>query len=189
MADKGKGKINDKNEREDLAKLCRQREKLAKAEADIRAAEMRADFEKQLATIHNYNDHAVWQRAYAAAEAAVEQAQKIVEATLKDLGIPGQFAPALSIGWYGRGENAVKERRAELTRVAATRIDAITKQAKHQIEASSVAVQTRLLAGSLESDDARGFLESMPEAAALMPLFSPEEVRKIAGANTPASSQ
>jgi len=140
-------------ERESLVKLCRQRERLAKLAADARAAEMRADFEKQLAAIYSYDDHAVWRRAHDAAADAVRQAQKLIEASLKDLGIPRQFAPQLELRWYGRGENAAKARRAELIRVATSRIDAITKQAKHQIEAASVEVQTGLLAGSLESDD------------------------------------
>jgi hypothetical protein len=136
-----------KGEREDLAKLCRQREKLAKVEADARAAEMLADFQKQLATIHSYNDHEVWKKAKAAAQAATDEARRIVEASLNELGIPRQFAPLLSLEWYGRGENAAAERRAELTKVAVSRIDAITKRVKHQIEAGSVEVQTRLLAG------------------------------------------
>jgi hypothetical protein len=170
-----------KHERDDLAKLCRQREKLAKAEADARAAEMLADFHRQLAAIHRYDDHAVWKKAMAAADAAVNEAQKIVETSLKDLGIPRQFGPSLNVYWSGRGENAFANRRAELSKVAISRIDAIVKRAKHQIEATSIDVQTRLLAGSLESDDARKFLESMPAVANLMPLFTPEDVRTIAG--------
>lgn len=169
-----------KSEREDLAKLCRQREKLAKAETEVRAAEMRADFQKQLATIHSYNDNAVWKAAHDAARAAVADAQKQVDSQLRELGIPREFGPRLDMNWYGRGENMFKERRAELTKVAYTRIEAITKQAKHQIETSSVEVQTRLIAGSLESDDARKFLEAMPAAADLMPLFTSADVRQIA---------
>jgi len=48
--------------------------------------------------------------------------------------------------------------------------------------ASSVDVQTRLLAGSLESQEARQFLESMPMVTVLMPLFTPAEVQDTSGA-------
>src|SRR5690349_13908217 len=104
------------SERESLVKLCRQREKLAKLAADARAAEMRADFEKQLATIYSYDDHAVWRCAHDAAADAVSEAQRLIEGSLKQLGIPKEFAPQLELRWYGRGENAAKERRAELIR-------------------------------------------------------------------------
>ena len=169
-----------KHERDELTKICRHRERVAKSDADARAAEMRADFEKQIATIYSYDDHAVWEEAFLRARAAVEEARQVVQGTLKELGIPPAFAPSISISLWGRGENACRERRAELTEVAVTCIEAITKRAKHKIEAASVEVQTRILAGALESDDARAFLLAMPSPTDLMPLFTENEVRKIA---------
>jgi hypothetical protein len=170
-----------RTERNDLAKLCRQRERLAKAAADARAAEMRADFQRKLAAVFSFDDHVVWQKAYAGAKAAVEKAQAEIETTLSGLGIHRSFGPQMNLSWWGRGENASKERRAELTKVAYSRIEAQTKQAKHSIEAASVEIQTRLVADSLESEDARRFLESMPAAADLMPLLTTPEIRELAG--------
>ena len=96
-----------KQERDELIKICRHRERVAESEADARAAEMRADFEKQLATIYSYDDHAIWQQAFSKAEVAVQQAQGIIRSTLNELGIPREFAPSISISWYGRGETRV----------------------------------------------------------------------------------
>jgi hypothetical protein len=138
-----------------------------------------ANFEKQLATIHGYDSSPVWRQAFLKAQAAVQETRQIIQSTLNDLGIPREFAPSVSISWYGRGENACKERRAELTRVAATHIAAQTRRAKQQIEAASVEVQTRILAGALESDDARAFLVAMPSPTDLMPLLTENEVRQI----------
>jgi hypothetical protein len=68
-----------------------------------------------------------------------------------------------------RGENVVATRRQELRKVAYTRIDAIAKDAKLQIEQFSLDTQTKLLAGGLESAEAKAFLESMPTPEQLMP--------------------
>ena len=79
------------------------------------------------------------------------------------------------------GRNAVASRRAELTKVANTRIDHLLKQAKHVIEAKSVETQTQLLADGLTSADAKRFLETMRTPAELMPAVTVEEVQKLLG--------
>jgi hypothetical protein len=78
--------------------------------------------------------------------------------------------------WMRRGENYSAARRAELRKVAKTRIVAEIKAAKTTIERSSVEVQTELIAGGLESEEAKAFLESMPTAEALMPSLSMAEI-------------
>jgi hypothetical protein len=86
--------------------------------------------------------------------------------------------PKLQLGWCGRGENAFADRRAELRKVATTRIAADGKQAKAEIERQSLDVQERLLIGGLESDEAQAFVESMPKADELMPPISVAEVER-----------
>jgi hypothetical protein len=83
-----------------------------------------------------------------------------------------EFRPSLRLGWIGRGENLMKDRRAELRRVAQTKIAAIEAQAVAEIERQSVEVQTRLVAGSLGSASAVAFLEAMPGPAELMPALA-----------------
>jgi hypothetical protein len=170
-----------KRDRDDLLVIARQREKLAKATADARAAEMRAEFERQLSAKYSFDQTETWRRAYQRAEAVVKQAQQEIAEESKKLGIPAQFAPELHISWYGRGENASKERRTELRALANARITAITKDFKHHIEARFVEIRERLITGSLESEEARTFLESMPKASDLMPLLSIEDVRRDTG--------
>jgi hypothetical protein len=72
------------------------------------------------------------------------------------------------LGWYERGENASARRRAELRTVAKTRIDAMAKAAKVEVERQSIGVQSRLVASGLSSDEARTFLATMPTAEALV---------------------
>jgi hypothetical protein len=78
----------------------------------------------------------------------------------------------------GRGQNALRARPAELTRVAHSRIDRMQKEAKLKIEKDSLEIQTRLLASDLESAEARAFLEAMPSAEQLMPAISVAEVQR-----------
>jgi hypothetical protein len=111
----------------------------------------------------------------------VQQANELIGARCKELGIPERFQPAISAGWYGRGENASKERRSELTRVAHSKIDQLLQEAKHAIARASVAIQAELIADGLTSADAKVFLEKMPDPAALLPAVSIKEVQKQLG--------
>jgi hypothetical protein len=162
------GKMS-KGEREDLAKLVRRREKLAKADVDRVGAERLAEFEGEVASVYHIDDDAVWREAHAAASKATAEAKAKIAERCRELGIQERFAPTVEIAWYSRGENASRDRVTELRRVAKTRFDAEGKAAKAEIERQSVEVQTELVAGGLESDEARAFLASMPEAEALMP--------------------
>jgi len=170
-----------KAEREELAKLVRRREKLAKAAASQRAAEMMADFESQVATDYHLNDQAVWEEAHAAVAAVVDQANERIAERCRELGIPDRFAPSIAAGWFSRGEHAARSRVEELRKVARTRFAALEKAAKTEIERHSVDVQTELVAGGLQSAEARAFLESMPTAEALMPAPSVREIEAAAG--------
>ena len=71
--------------------------------------------------------------------------------------------------WRDQGQQATKERKVELRRLAATQIDAMVKAAKSKIDEASLAIQTALLASGLTSAAAKEFLESMPAPEALMP--------------------
>jgi len=170
-----------RRERDDLAKLTRQRAALAKSQTAQRRAELLAEFEQQMASIYSFDQDATWRRAHEAAAQAVKEAEQDVARRCEALGIPKQFAPGLSLLWYSRGENAVAARRAELRKVAVTRLDAMEKAAKAQIDKRSLEVQTELLAGGLDSAEARRFLASMPTAGALMPRLEMQVVQKALG--------
>jgi len=162
-------------ERTDLAALVRRREKVAKTAALQRKAELLADVEEQLAATYKRNaEH--WAEVTAAADQAVADADAEIARRCQALGIPEAFRPSLHLGWYNRGESADAQRRAELRRVAVTRLDAMEKAARAEIERRSVNVQTQLLAGGLESAAAQAFLETMPTADQLMPPLALAEL-------------
>jgi hypothetical protein len=167
-----------KSERDALLKLCRQREKVAKSEVSAVAARRKADFERQLAAVYAFDQSEVWTRAVTASKEAWRKANEEIACEAVAMGIPREFAPSLCPPhWFERGQNAVRERRAELTRVAYSRIEEAQKHASLQIERSSLEFQTRLLAVGLESTDARALLENMPTPEQLMPSFTVEEIQ------------
>jgi hypothetical protein len=168
-----------KAERDELARLVRRREKMAKADAERVAAEREADFEHQLAKTYDAYDEA-WREAYKRASVAVEQLNEEIQQNFEDRGIPTEFAPSCHPAWFGRGENISASWRAELRKVAKTRITAAAKAAKVEIERQSVELQTQLVAGGLQSEEARAFLAAMPTADALMPSLSVADIEAAA---------
>lgn len=170
-----------RREREDLAALVRRREKVSKTGVKERTSQLTAQVEAQLAAIYPEDDPR-WKDITAEAQRAAQAADAAVAEKCRALGIPEQFRPGLSLFWHGRGENAMGSRRAELRQLAKRRIDALEKSAYAAIEARSVEVQTQLLAGGLESDAARAFLETMPTAEALMPVVVVEQLEQLANA-------
>ena len=63
----------------------------------------------------------------------------------------------------------MKDRRAELRRVARTRINATEKRARTEIETWSLEARTELVAPSLTSTAAQASLERLPSVDTLMP--------------------
>ena len=163
-------------ERRDLCSLIRQRARFMKAQVAQRGHELMADFEAQLSSIFSYDDDETWKAAHAAAEKAAQEAKVVIAERCRELGIPKQFAPGLSVEWYRRGENGSKDRRAELRIAAKARIAALEAAAKTEIEGISVNGQTELVADGLTSEAAKLFLEQMPTPAALMPLLEISQV-------------
>jgi hypothetical protein len=165
-----------KSEREDLQRLIRQREKVLKSAARQRSAELLADFENQIGSQYYFDDDAVWAEAHEIAERTVEKCNAKIAAQCAKLGIPQRFAPQLGSYWSQRGENAVKERRIELRRMAETRIEAIEAKAVTDIETWSLEAQTQIAVAGLTSDTARQFVDKLPSLETLMPRLSFAEV-------------
>lgn len=165
-------------ERDDLLKLMRQRERVAKAAAKQRSAELIMDFEQKIAAEFKFDQREVWKRAAAMVQKVVADANAMIIEECKKLGIPPQFGPSISAGWYGRGENASEQRRAELRRVAVKRIEAMEAQAIADITKQSVEAQTALLAHGL-GGAAQEFLASLPSAEKMMPAIPLAEVAKV----------
>jgi hypothetical protein len=167
----------NKGEREDLQRLIRQREKVLKSAAKQRSAELLADFENQMGQEYSFDQDTVWEQAEKVAEREVQKAQKLVAARCRELGIPDQFAPKLSLHWHARGYgNAIKERRAELRRMAETQVASIEAKAVTEIELSCLKAQEKIALAGLTSEAARLFIEKLPGIETLMPPLSFAEV-------------
>ena len=166
-------------ERNDLRSLIRQRARLMKTEIKQRRLELMDQFEKQLSARFSYDQDETWKAAFTLAKQAVTDAQAVVEERCRELNIPKEFAPSLEIHWFGRGENAVRERRDELRRTAKARLDVLEATAKTEIERISVNGQTDLIADGLTSEAAQAFLEHMPTAETLMPLLELNQVQGL----------
>lgn len=166
-----------KGEREDLIRLVKQRERVAKTAAEQRSAAMLAEFEQTIAEQHKFNNNDIWKAAVDAAVEAAKEANAKVMAESDKLGIPKEFQPKLSFHWATRGENEYKDRRDELRRVAKAEIDALEKVARVQIESQSVSAQTQIIANGLNSDAAIAFLNSLPAIENMMPALSVEGIQ------------
>ena len=168
-------------ERNSLLVLLRQRERVAKLDAAEYATTLMADFEAKLATVYAPEDHPVWAQMHEAVDKAVADANAKIAETCRELGVPRKFAPGLRAGWYGRGENASKDRRAELRRVAATEVAARVKRAQAAIAKASVEAQTHIIAAGLTSEAARALLAELPTPAQLLPNLDVGAIERLAG--------
>jgi len=151
----------------DLAALARRQERVAKTQADQRAAELEADFEAQLATTFEANDER-WRLVTERLKEMTASADAEIKRICREEGVRPEFSPGVTLLWYERGQNADKNRRVELRRVALTRIEALKQKARAEIERRTVEFETALLGGALESDAARAMLAAMPKPADLM---------------------
>jgi hypothetical protein len=165
-----------RSEREDLLRIARKREKVAKTDASHRAAQLKANFEQQLDTRYTPEQDPVWEELYKNAERVVAEAQKKLARDCTAKGIPEQCAPQINLIWFERGRNTFRNERAEMRRVAYARIDELEKAAKVEIERVSLSIQTDLIRDSLQSSQAKAFLDRMPSADALMPALALTDV-------------
>ena len=166
-------------ERNDLRSLIRQRARLMKTEVKQRRLQLMSDFERQLSANFSYDQDETWKGAHALADQAVKDAQVVIEDRCRELNIPKEFAPTIQMHWYGRGENAVRERRDELRRTAKARLDVLEATAKTEIERISVESQAELISDGLTSEAAKVFFEQLPSAESLMPLLELNQVRTL----------
>jgi hypothetical protein len=157
-------------QRSDLARIIRARARVAMTGVKQRSAELLVDVETQLAAIYEIDD-AAWADVTRAAEEAVAEADARVAEHCEQMGIPAKFRPGLRIAWFGRGQNAVAQRRAELRKLAVAQIAAQAAKAKAVIEARAVELEGDVLADGLTTEAARTSLASLPTPADLMPLL------------------
>ena len=159
-----------KGEREELSKLLQAQLKLGQRVAEHQAAALLADAEEKLAARYSSEDARLRDITDEAKRAMADLDKKLAE-RCRELSIPPSFRPRVGFAWGDRGENMLKERRAELRKVAQTRIDDMKKHALVSIETHVLEARTRLAAGALTSEDAKNFLATLPDVKQLMPAL------------------
>jgi hypothetical protein len=122
-----------KSERDSLAKLVRDRARVAKNEIESHAGRVLATIEAQLAATYPEN-HAAWADVTEHAERVIAKADAQIAQRCREIGIPERFRPSIECRWYKRGENAMADRRAELRKVAQTELAARVKAAKNTVD-------------------------------------------------------
>ena len=157
-----------KSERDELVKITRERGRVAKARVEAVKAELLADVEAKLSAKFSYRDQ-MWSEGIKIAEQAVDEANAQIARVCDERGVPAEFRPSVDLAWSSRGQNTDPQRRAELRKLAAARIDAIGKQARLTVEAEVADTVANLLAGGLTSESAREYLARMPDPRSLMP--------------------
>jgi hypothetical protein len=166
-----------KAERDQLSKLARLRAKQAEREAEAREKVLLAEVLDLMATEFEAHD-ALWADAVLIAEEAAAKANVQIVGRCAELGIPAKDAPGLEVGFYRRSnEFANERRRAELRKLAETRLAALTKTAKAAIHDKALEVETELIVSSLESREAKAFVDgSIPTVEQLMPALQLEDL-------------
>ena len=165
-----------KGDRDSLIRLTRLRARQAKQEAVQREKVLLAEVEDLMTAEFEQRDE-LWVEAVKIAEEAARKANQVVVARCADLGIPEQHAPSLHLGWQSRSSPlSDPRRRAELRKLAQTKLTALTKTAHTMIDGQAVEVEAALLTGSLETDDAKAFLESIPTVQELMPALTLDDL-------------
>src|SRR5712692_10011306 len=99
-----------KGERDELLKLIRRQEHVAKTAAMQRSTDLMAEFERQIASIYTPNDDETFRRLHEEADRVAQEADARLAARCRELGIPEKFRPSMSLSWYGRGENVLATR-------------------------------------------------------------------------------
>jgi hypothetical protein len=165
-----------KTERAELARLLRLRARVAKADIDAQGAKRLAEFEQAISARFDPLDRA-WADLTTRANEIVREADRELAERADRLGIQPEFRPRLYCAFGpGGGAMLTRDRKVELRRAASTTIDARAKAAKVEIDRTEAALQTKLAASAIESEQAAAFLAEMPAIDGLMPSLSFEEI-------------
>jgi hypothetical protein len=163
-------------ERRTLVGISKERAKLACADVDSRRKFLESEVLNLMAAEFEANDQ-LWDSGVAIAEDYVAKANEQIRAQCIQLGIPPKYAPRLEVGFRSRSpEFTDPRRRRELKELAASKLDALTTEAKRQINQQALNAQEQILLAGFETDEARLVLESMSTPEQLMPALSLEDL-------------
>jgi hypothetical protein len=165
-----------KAERDQLIKVTKLRAKQAEREAEARGKILLAEVQDLLTAEFSANDR-LWADAVAIAKQACDKANAQIQARCLELGIPADDAPQLELGWHARSSKYESpQRRAEVRKLAETRIAALVKDGKAGAQGNSLKIEEHLILGGLRSDEARALFDAMPTVEELMPALQLEDL-------------
>jgi len=163
-----------KSERDELAKVARMQAAVAKADIEQRQRDLLAEVEAQLAAQYRAN-HEAWKELTAEAQRAIRAVDEEIARRCRELGVPERLRPSIGLSWYDRGESGDAKRRAELRKVAQTRLEADARKAKVEVDRRTAEIRMQLASGGLTTPEAHAFLDAMPRVDELLPeLHLPE---------------
>jgi hypothetical protein len=163
-------------EREQLIRLVKARARQAEREAEMREKVLLAEVQNELTAEYERHD-ALWADAVTVAEEVAAKANAEIAAACVDLGIPARHAPRIETYWRARSPDySDRNRRAELRKLAETRLAALTKTAKTAIQGAALEAETQLVMGGLQSGEAQQTLASMPTVEQLMPPLTLDDL-------------
>jgi hypothetical protein len=165
-------------ERHALAEIVKRNYRVTRTAVDMHRTRLMADFEAQLAKRWAPSEVAS-REAKDRMEAAVAQMNQEIKDHFAKNGLIKAFAPSANLIWAWRGENAVPNRRNELRKVAATRLDVQAREAKFALDKAEAEQLTRLATTGLASAEARAFLRQVPTIDQLMPPLKVDEMQKL----------
>lgn len=160
-----------KQEREDVMRVLRSREKTLKTMVIARAAELKTSFEAQISRQYDPRENPIWNEAVNVARAAVQAAEVKIAEECERIGIPSEFRPGVSMSWHERGANRLAQRRAELRALANAQIDEARKRALERIEITLSSAREKVLISGLGTE-AIAMLNELPTLEVMMPTLA-----------------
>lgn len=157
-----------KAERAELRSLIRQRFKVLRADVEARRAELSAELEERITARYADEDKA-WNDAMFLIAQAADEANRKANDIMRGLAVEGYDPTREYAIVTARTITKPTATRTELRRTGIARIDATVKNAFLHLDRQEADVLTKLVQGSLESDEARAFLTEIPTVSSLVP--------------------
>src|SRR6516225_4407131 len=117
-------------ERTALLSLVRARDKVIKASIKVRAAEMLADFERDITKFYGSDHDDIWDNIRKGVATITDEANEKITALCKRVGVSRGGVPTIYVSWYGYGRENLEEKREELRKRAKAEITLKTKEAE-----------------------------------------------------------
>ena len=148
------------------------------------------DFDQQMVTYYSFLSDDTWREAVEKARAVAKTVNAEIEQRCRELNIPRRFAPRLQEPYWVGNDMSYRTRgeKAEFRQAAASKVDAMKKQAVTEITRRSVEAQEKILVPGLTSAIAQKLLATIPKVTDLMPTLDIRVVAKLIGKDDNAGS-